>query len=240
MNQKSFWKLHRLIAPYFEKKKRSPKKKHRDGAANGIITSAVRLSCALRYFAGGRPEDIALVHGVSHTEVFRSVWFVVDAVNRCDPLSFSFPSDHKEQKAIAKGFQSKSQPSFGSCAGAIDGMLLWIEKPTDYEALLAQCGPKKFFCGRKHKFGLNLQGMCDSECRFLDIAIGHPASTSDFLAFSTSKLYRQLEKPGFLHRSLAIFGDSAYVNNGYFVTPFPNVSSGSKDDFNFFHSQVSS
>jgi hypothetical protein len=117
-------------------------------------------------------------------------------------------------------------------------MLLWIERPTEYEALLAQCGPKKFFCGRKHKFGLNLQGTCDSECRFLDVAIGHPASTSDFLAFTTTKLYRQLEGPGFLAKGLAIFGDSAYVNNGYFVTPFPNVSSGSKDDFNYYHSQV--
>jgi hypothetical protein len=32
-------------------------------------------------------------------------------------------------------------------------------------------------------------------------------------------------------------GDNAYLNSKFMVTPFPNVSSKSKDDFNFFHSQ---
>ena len=41
-----------------------------------------------------------------------------------------------------------------------------------------------------------------------------------------------------LHEYLVLFGDNAYLNSHYMVTPFPNVSSGSKDDFNFFHSQL--
>ena len=41
-----------------------------------------------------------------------------------------------------------------------------------------------------------------------------------------------------LHDDHFLFGDNAYLNSHYMVTPFPNVSSGSKDDFNFYHSQL--
>jgi hypothetical protein len=97
----------------------------------------------------------------------------------------------------------------------------------------------KVFCGRKHKFGLNLQGTCDSEGHFLDVCIGHPASTSDYLSFATSSFQSQTETPGFLAPGLCIFGDNAYVNCSYMATPYKNVPSGSKDNYNHYHSQVS-
>jgi DDE superfamily endonuclease len=80
-----------------------------------------------------------------------------------------------------------------------------MEKPSKADCLKAQCGSKKFFCGRKHKFGLNLQGTCDAEGKFLDISIAHPASTSDFLAFATSDLQKQLEVRDFLAPGLCNF-----------------------------------
>jgi hypothetical protein len=147
------------------------------------------LSAALRYFAGGRPDDIVLVHGISNSEVFNSVWKVVDAVNSCKELTIRFPKNHKEQRDIARGFEEKSDAGFTMCAGCLDGMLEWMEKPTAAVCEEAKCGPMKFMCGRKKKFGLNLQGVCGVEGRFIDVSIGHPASTSDYLAFSTSKLY---------------------------------------------------
>jgi hypothetical protein len=241
MSAASFWKLHRLLVKYLRKPPalKQNKKVMVKGAANGIISTPLRLSCAIRYFAGGRPEDIALVHGISHTEVFHSVWMVADAINECAELSFSFPEDHAKQRSIAEGFKRKSQAGFDTCVGAIDGLLVWTERFSDDECAWAGVGPRKFFCVRKHKFGLNLQGTCDSENRFLDVSIVHPASTSDFLAFSTSSLYHKLEKKDFLAPGLCLFGDAAYMNCKYFVTPFKNVASGSKDDFNFYQSQVS-
>jgi DDE superfamily endonuclease len=240
MSEESFFKLHRMLEGHLKGTiaRNNGKCNWQRGSPNGIITSTARLSIAIRYFAGGRPEDIALVHGVSHSEVFKSVWRTVDAILTCDKLSFAFPTDHSEQYAIAAGFRKRSQPGFSSCCGAIDGMLLWTERYSEQECAKAGCGPKKFFCGRKHKFGLNMQGTCDSECRFLDVCIQHPASTSDFLAFTTSSLYRRLEKENFLAPGLCIFGDSAYMNCRYFATPYKSVSSGTKDDYNFYHSQL--
>jgi DDE superfamily endonuclease len=240
MSEDAFWFLHRKLYAYL-RRPTAYKRNHLvkvKGAANGIITTPVRLSCAIRYFAGGRPEDIALVHGISHTEVFHSVWMVVDAINECEELAFGFPEDHVKQRAIAEGFKQKSWVGFDNCVGAIDGLLIWTERFSDEECAWAGCGPKKFYCGHKCKYGFNMQGTCDSQNRFLDVSIIHPASTSDFLAFSTSSLFHKMERPGFLAPGLCLYGDAAYVNCNYFVSPYKNVSGGSRDDYNFFHSQL--
>jgi DDE superfamily endonuclease len=241
MTEKSFWKLHDLLKPHMGSRRcdfRKRKKKHRNGGVNGLIATEVRLSAAIRYFAGGRPEDIAICHGIGHSEVFNSCWRVVDAVNKCPELAIDFPKCHEKQKEMALAFQEKSAVGIDCCAAAVDGMLLWIEKPTEGDCVLAECSAKKIFCGRKHKFGLNMQGTCDAEGRFIDVSIGHPASTSDFLAFTTSSLHKKIETPGFLAPGLVIFGDLAYVNSGFMMTPFKNVKSGAKDNFNFYHSQL--
>jgi DDE superfamily endonuclease len=243
MNEASFWQLHRLVKPHMssirlKKHDRKRQKTHKNGGKNGLISSEIRLSAAIRYFAGGRPDDIAISHGIAHSEVFYSCWKVVDAVNKCPELAFSFPASHALQKELALAFKAKSAAGIDCCVGATDGMLLWIERPGAADCERAHVGAKKFFCGRKHKFGLNMQATCDAEGKFMEVSISHPASTSDFLAFSTSTFMKQIETPGFLAPGLCIFGDAAYVNNGFFMTPFKSVKSGVKDAFNFYHSQL--
>jgi hypothetical protein len=71
----------------------------------------------------------------------------------------------------------------------------------------------------------------------LDISIGLPGASSDCIAFEGSDLYERLEG-GLLMNGLVLYGDKAYINTRYMATPFPNVSSGSKDDYNFFQSQL--
>ena len=97
----------------------------------------------------------------------------------------------------------------------------------------------KFFCGRKHKYGLNLQAVCDHKKRFLDISINYGAASSDHMAFQVSHLKEKLNTPGFLADGLCLFGDNAYVNTEYMATPYPNVGSNQKRDaYNFYHSQI--
>jgi hypothetical protein len=74
MTGESFFNLHKILWKYLRRPVISAKKKCRNGSPNGIVPTTVWLSIAMRYFAGGRSEDIAIVHGVSHTEVFRSVF----------------------------------------------------------------------------------------------------------------------------------------------------------------------
>lgn len=78
-----------------------------DGAKNGPMSTPTRLSCAMRCFAGDGPEDVALVHGISHSEAFNGTWLTVDAVNRCPHFSLGHPDDHNKQKETAEGFKKK-------------------------------------------------------------------------------------------------------------------------------------
>jgi hypothetical protein len=81
-----------------------------------------------------------------------------------------------------------------------------------------------------------MQATCDHNKKFLDIYLKHPASTSDYLSFCSSPLFCKLESAGFMKPALCIFGDNAYVNTPYMGTPYKSVRDGSKDAYNYFHS----
>ena len=253
MTYQSFWRLYHKLAPgieaareaYYEYEKRGG----RAGGnyvdppiPNGPISGSARLGCALRYFAGGSPYDIMVKFGVCYQDVIASVWIVVQAVNTLTEFHISYPSSFATQERIARAFQNASSVDFDNCAGAIDGILIWMLKPTKEDAERAGVGQKKFFCGRKGKFGLNCQAVSDVSGRILDISITYGGSSSDLLAHEASDLWKQLED-GILRPGLVLYGDNAYLNSCYMVTPYPNVGNNSleksKDDFNFFHSQVS-
>ena len=100
MSDVSFWKLHKMLKDDIDKKpdnvsRRSRKKRKLSYVPNGSTCSSVRLSIALRFFAGGCPLDIALVHGVSPSEVLFSTWKVADAVHANPLLNIQFPECHK-------------------------------------------------------------------------------------------------------------------------------------------------
>ena len=71
----------------------SSKKNEKNGTPNVIISSTGWLSAIIRYFSGGDPVDIALIHGISHTEGFNSTWEVVDAVNKCPKLDNNYSTN---------------------------------------------------------------------------------------------------------------------------------------------------
>jgi DDE superfamily endonuclease len=233
-----FMELLTLLKPYFNvsKKATSPMMQR---TPNGVIPPEIRLSAALCYFAGGSPYHIALMHGISHTAVFdRCVWIVVDAIHKCPALEIKYPESHDEQLKIAEGFKNKSSVEIEICAGAIDGLLVWTEQPTKSDCKDMGKGQREFFCGRKHKFGWNLQAVCDSTGKFLEVWIKFPGSASDYISFLRSDFYQRLKRDGFLEATLALFGDNAYVSTDKMVTPFKGVTRGPKDNYNFFHSQL--
>jgi hypothetical protein len=98
----------------------SSRKKHSNGVVNG---------------------GIALTHqGVSHIEIFNSIWRVVDDINKCKKLDIQFPSNHAKQRKIAAGFARKSAAFFELVfVGAINGtIMIWIKQPTENNKLVVR------------------------------------------------------------------------------------------------------
>jgi hypothetical protein len=181
MSWKSFKKLHQLLCPRIAIEPRVC-------VPNGPIPSEICLAVALRYFAGGSMLDIMISHGILRTESYTSIWLIVDAINSLPEFDMEYPKTQEAQKQIARDFQSKSQCGFSNCTGCIDGILIWIEKPNPTFCKKAGVEAGKFLCGRKHKFGLNMQAVCDSRRDFIDVLIPNPASASNFLSYATLSL----------------------------------------------------
>jgi len=180
MSWKSFKKLNNIIQPHIQSHHEC------NSGPNGPIPSEICLAVALQYFAGASMVDIMISHGLSYAECYQSVWMIVDIINKIPEFrDLTYPKSHDEQKVIAAGFAAKSECFFQKCCGCINGILIWIEKPCSSACKAAGVDAGKFFCGRKHKYGLNMQAACDSRHRFLDVSIMHPGYASDFLAFAT-------------------------------------------------------
>jgi hypothetical protein len=126
-----FHKLCKLLEPRLQHEIDNPLYLKR--VPNGPISPSVRISIALRYLAGEQPMDIALV----------------DAINKEPTLAIHFPNSHATQLQLANEFKNKSQAGFSNCMGVIDGLLIWIHKPTKQDTILTKCGETKFFCGSK-------------------------------------------------------------------------------------------
>ena len=119
---------------------------------NGKITTQIRLACALRYFAGGSYLNIIMSHSVGKTDLYRSIWSVVHATNQCSSLDFQFPSMLAACQSISNEFSLRSKAGFTNCIGCIDGLLIWLEKPSKDQCDEVSVDSGKFLCGQKGKF----------------------------------------------------------------------------------------
>jgi hypothetical protein len=170
MTYESFLLLHEKLSPGIAKAvyegRQYRQKGERGGnykpppVRNGPISTSVWLACALRYFAGGSPYDIMAKYGVSHASALDSVWAVVEAVNSLDEFIIEYPNLEDNQLKLAHEFQNVSKVQFSNCAGAIDGILIWMLKPSEEDAAKAGCRRRKFFLWSQGEVWIELP------CRF--------------------------------------------------------------------------
>ena len=91
---------------------------------NGMIPGKLRLSAAIRYFAGASPYDIMLTHGISHSVLYLIIDAIIISIHQTLSLNISFPQSYSKQEKIAMGFPNNSEDGFNTCVNAIDGMLI--------------------------------------------------------------------------------------------------------------------
>jgi hypothetical protein len=160
MHFETFLRLYRIIKMDLWRAMNYNPNNNRD--PNGSSHPTIILGYASRVFPGGGSLDFITTFGISRTIIHYSVEYVINVVCNCKALAIKFPSSHATQLSIGRGFERKSTAGFNCWVGAEDGMLVWISKPTEIECKKVGVGSAKFFCGRKKKFGLNLQVTCDS------------------------------------------------------------------------------
>ena len=123
------------------------------------ISAELRLSMALRYFAGGHQNDICKMHGVHNSTFYKVVWQVVDFINSTMRLSFPLYDQEKLQD-VASGFSRVTNGVIRKCAGAIDGIAVQIKCPGTAD----HSNPMQFY-NRKGFYAWIMQGVCDANLR---------------------------------------------------------------------------
>lgn len=203
----------------------------RRGSPSTPVTPELQLSMALRIFAGGSYLDIMLLHGVHRSTLYKSLWRVVDALNNTQELGLSFPINNQDGlRKLASDFQTERNSPFGSCVGALDGLVIEIVRPSVPNS--------KSYYNRKGFFGLPLQAMVDAHYKFLFASMKTTGSTHDAIGFAVSALGRKLAR-GLLPRPFWIAADAAYPASDYILTPHSGSHlSPDQDAFNFHLSRL--
>ncbi len=152
--------------------------------------------------------------GIAKSTFFACVHRGIGAVNKCPELALHFPTGPSEMKEVAIEFQGKS--SFGvldGCVGALDGWLCRIKIPLGKD--ISNIG--FFYSGRYCCYGINVQAVCDSRCRFTYLSCRNPGGTGDSRDFrGTASSYFLQEIPSDFY----VLGDSAYTLSSSLLVPF--------------------
>ena len=101
MTFRTFRRLHRLLEHDLKKARGGSNRDNPDyveRSSNGSIPLTVRLACALCFFEGGEAYDISVMFSISHSSVFESIDYAINAVNQCGKMEIKFPSSHDEQQ----------------------------------------------------------------------------------------------------------------------------------------------
>lgn len=186
----------------------------RSTRGNDPITPEMTVGAGLRFLGGSLVKDIADLYGMSDSSVHRIVGLFLFAVNMHEEFKIDVPRTPPELRSTAAAFQSISGAFeiYDGCVGAIDGWLCCINAPRGVSS------QAEYHSGHYHRYGLNIQAVCDSQLRFIYFSVAAKGRTNDVRAFSRCLALRNWLKS--LPPDYFIIGDNAYTLSDRILIPF--------------------
>ncbi|KAE8999706.1 hypothetical protein PF005_g15471 [Phytophthora fragariae] len=159
----------------------------------------------------------------------------MDALCACEELYIRSPTESRvRMQELADDFASISKDNIlTGCVGCLDGWLCEIRPPSTEEAPDVSA----FYSGHYQMYGLNVQAICDSLCRFTGYCFDSPGKVGDSIAFKKWKLSDEILA---LPSGFYCVADNAYPLSDSLLVPHNKLEIKSKkhSDFNFYLSQL--
>jgi DDE superfamily endonuclease len=174
------------------------------------ITIHSRLGAALIILAGGRRMEAMRTHGVSQSFTYANLRSVVRAINKNPNLKIGCDSSMSGLRTAAANFNKLGDHDlFKYCVGAIYGLAIRTRTPNrnSYK------NTARFTSGSKKMICINMQGVCQSDLRFIAVTCKHVGCTNDAIAFETSSLKTVCKSLTFPYHWV---GDNAYTSSCMF------------------------
>lgn len=189
---------------------------------------SLQIMVALRFYATGSFQMVnADVHNVSRTSVSKITKDVTQCLVGVCREFVVMPTDVAELRTIMHGFYEYA--NFPNVVGAVDGTHIRIKAPSTDEHL---------YVNRKNYHSINVQGVCNSQMKFLNIVARWPGATHDAFIWSNSNLNDMFEA-----RTIDegwLLGDSAYPLRPWLLTPVLNPTTRHQQRYNAAHMRARS
>ena len=191
------------------------------------ISATDQLAATLRYYATGSFQMvIGDTCGLSQPSiyVYRAISSVSAELDKLWDQTIFFPVESSDIRTVKQQFYNIA--SFPNVVGCIDGTHIPILKPKEYEWQ---------YLNRKMYHSINVQAVCDSQGKFINMVVKHPGSAHDSFILQNSQLWTYMEANndiGF------ILGDSAYPCKRWLMTPLSSPENQSERRYNYSHKRT--
>ncbi|XP_060858749.1 putative nuclease HARBI1 [Metopolophium dirhodum] len=170
---------------------------------------------------------------LSQPSVSRCISEVVEALNRPEIFDkwVKFPSNLNELTEIRNGFYRET--GFPGVIGCIDCTHVAIVPPSNNLNLNENENPEYIYVNRKGYHSINVQLICDSKLRVLNVNALFPGSTHDTHIWNNSSVLPVMQE---LHRrnhhNFYLLGDSGYPLRQWLLTPITNPTTNPEKYYN--------
>ena len=194
---------------------------HRSTARSHSIPTTTQLGVALQFMATGTFQTvIATAHGISQPSVSRCIAAVTDALSRVAKDYIQFPNQMKQAQQ-QEAFLQKS--GFPLVLGCIDGTHIPIVAPSINEEI---------YVNRKNTHSVNVQAICDSELKFIDVVAKWPGGTHDAFIWRMSGINQRISSGDVSIVNGWFLGDSGYPLRPNLLTPILSPETPSERRYN--------
>ena len=181
---------------------------HRLTIRSHSIPATTQLAVVLQFLATGSFQTVvASSHGISQPSVSRCIRTVSDALCYYATEYIVFPNK-AEQLINQQRFYERS--GFPLVIGCIDGTHVPILAPPQNEDV---------FMNRKNFHSINIQAICDSDLKFIDIVAKWPGSTHDAFIWRQSGVNHKIANGEIPIVNGWFLGDSGYPLRANLLTP---------------------
>ena len=181
---------------------------HRSTVRSHSIPTTTQLAVTLQFLATGTFQTvIATSHGISQPSVSRCIAAVTDGLSKVAKDYIEFPNQTKQIQQ-QEAFLQKS--GFPLVLGCIDGTHVPIIAPSINEDI---------YVNRKNTHSINIQAICDSELKFIDVVAKWPGSTHDAFMWRMSGINQKISCGDIPIVNGWFLGDSGYPLRPNLLTP---------------------